>query len=96
MDGEEENNRMRRLTSLIVFDKVSDDVQAAGKKAGITIYDFADVIAKGEEKIKGGDWKPVEPTRDDCPMFSYTSGTTGDPKGVKLTHGALCGTSASV
>jgi long-chain acyl-CoA synthetase len=27
-----------------------------------------------------------EPQPDDCFMFSYTSGTTGDPKGVKLTH----------
>jgi long-chain acyl-CoA synthetase len=23
---------------------------------------------------------------DDCPIFSYTSGTTGDSKGVKLSH----------
>jgi len=23
---------------------------------------------------------------DDCPIFSYTSGTTGDAKGVKLSH----------
>lgn len=43
-----------------------------------------------------GGWSPVVPTRDDCPMFSYTSGTTGDPKGVQLTHGMLCGTSGSV
>jgi len=27
-----------------------------------------------------------EPTPDSCIMFSYTSGTTGTPKGVKLTH----------
>jgi long-chain acyl-CoA synthetase len=25
-------------------------------------------------------------TEEDCPIFSYTSGTTGDSKGVKLTH----------
>jgi len=25
-------------------------------------------------------------TENDCPIFSYTSGTTGDSKGVKLTH----------
>jgi len=29
-------------------------------------------------------------------MFSYTSGTTGDPKGVKLTHKMLVQCSASV
>lgn len=23
---------------------------------------------------------------EDCPLFSYTSGTTGDSKGVKLSH----------
>jgi len=27
-----------------------------------------------------------EPTPDTAYMFSYTSGTTGNPKGVKLTH----------
>jgi long-subunit acyl-CoA synthetase (AMP-forming) len=25
-------------------------------------------------------------TENDFPIFSYTSGTTGDSKGVKLTH----------
>jgi len=29
-------------------------------------------------------------------MFSYTSGTTGDPKGVKLTHQMLMSCAASV
>ena len=28
----------------------------------------------------------VEPKEEDTFMLSYTSGTTGDPKGVKLTH----------
>ena len=26
------------------------------------------------------------PTKDDYMCFCYTSGTTGDPKGVKMTH----------
>jgi len=87
---------MEKLVNLIVFDKVSDEIKASAETAGITIHDFEDVIAKGKERIAKGDCNPTEPTRDDCPMFSYTSGTTGDPKGVKLTHGALCGTSSSV
>lgn len=28
----------------------------------------------------------MEPKPDDVYMLSYTSGTTGDPKSVKLTH----------
>lgn len=29
-------------------------------------------------------------------MFSYTSGTTGDPKGVKLTHKMILGAGFAV
>ena len=29
-------------------------------------------------------------------MFSYTSGTTGDPKGVKLTHRMIIGAAYAV
>jgi long-chain acyl-CoA synthetase len=92
----ETNAKMQTLTSLIVFDQVDDDCKNKARDASITIYHFDDVIAKGKERIAKGDWKPTEPTPEDCPMFCYTSGTTGDPKGVKLTHRALCGTAASV
>jgi len=91
----EKIKRMEKLTSLITFDVVDEDIKMAALNCQITIYHFDEIIFKGKERIAQGDWKAVEPTRDDCPMFSYTSGTTGDPKGVMLTHGALCGTSAS-
>ena len=35
-------------------------------------------------------------TENDNPIFSYTSGTTGDSKGVKLTHKNLMITVASM
>jgi long-subunit acyl-CoA synthetase (AMP-forming) len=48
------------------------------------ILSFDEVIKAGESNMAS--FSVVEPTPDDCFMFSYTSGTTGDPKGVKLTH----------
>jgi len=90
------DRRMARLANLITFDDVAKDVLEDGASCGINVININEVIAKGKDLIAKGGWKPTEPTRDDCPMFSYTSGTTGDPKGVMLTHGALCGTSASV
>lgn len=34
-------------------------------------------------------WRAVQP--DDLALVTYTSGTTGTPKGVELTHGAILG-----
>ena len=45
------------------------------------------MIAKG----RGKSIPSQDPKADDIYMFSYTSGTTGDPKGVKLSHKMILG-----
>ena len=52
------------------------------------------MIQKGKESGPVSSSRPA--TADDVYMFSYTSGTTGDPKGVKLTHKAMLSMGESV
>ena len=63
----------------VVVDKRADE-------AGIRILHFDDVLKAGEANAN---FVVEEPHQDDSLMFSYTSGTTGDPKGVKTSHLAL-------
>jgi len=80
-DGD--NQVLSGFKNIITFDELSRESTQRKDEAGIAIYSFNDVLEKGKANK---DWKVTEPGPDDCPMFSYTSGTTGDPKGVKLTH----------
>lgn len=74
---------MRTLTNIVSYETVTDaDSLEVAKKAGITVYSYADIIKAGRNNTL----EIVEPKRDDIFMLSYTSGTTGDPKGVKLNH----------
>ena len=52
--------------------------------ASIRIHNWADVCESGASNSAAPSFDP--PFEDDTYIFSYTSGTTGDPKGVKLTH----------
>jgi len=92
MKIDDKGEMIAHLKNIVSFDK-TDDFSELAKTADINVYTFDEVIAKGKENT---DWVLQEPTTDDCPMFSYTSGTTGDPKGVKLTHKMLVSCVTSV
>lgn len=50
------------------------------------ILTYDEVINAGRQAKTSGNYSSVVAKPDDIFMFSYTSGTTGDPKGVKVTH----------
>lgn len=75
--------KMKTLVNIVSYEAVTDaETLDAAKEAGITVYSYAQIIEAGRKNTL----QIVEPTRDDVFMLSYTSGTTGDPKGVKLHH----------
>jgi long-chain acyl-CoA synthetase len=78
------------LKYVITMDKSDKHFEKLGKY-GITGFTFDQIIEKGR-----GHTLPYEQCEpNDVYTFSYTSGTTGDPKGAMLTHLNLMSTLAA-
>jgi len=79
------------LTTIIQMEKVDAKQAAEAEAKNIQLLNFEDVL-------KDGARNPVEgqkPTPDDLCTIMYTSGTTGVPKGVMITHKNLISVMAS-
>eukprot|EP00667_Euglena_gracilis_P005469 EG_transcript_5509 len=78
--------------NVVYVDELSADVRAKAQQAGLALYSFAEVEAKG----KAAPAPATPPRPDSLATFCYTSGTTGKSKGALLAHRNLVAVAAGV
>jgi len=85
------------LKNIIVFEnQIPDGIQELASRAEISLYTFDQVLQKGKSQVAQGVATFDTPKPETIYFISYTSGTTGDPKGVKVSHKAALATLASI
>ncbi|XP_054707375.1 long-chain-fatty-acid--CoA ligase 6-like [Uloborus diversus] len=75
-------HEMPTLKLIVQVDPISETAKQKAKELGIEILSFTEIERLG--KTNPQDLIPPKP--DDLATVCYTSGTTGNPKGVMLTH----------
>lgn len=83
---EDTEGKLQTLKNFIMYDEVTPADLEIADKAGIKVYQLQEIIDIGRKLRTEGKIDLTPPSRNDSFVFSYTSGTTGDPKGVKITH----------
>jgi long-chain acyl-CoA synthetase len=79
------NNKISNVKNLIVIEKEDDEDTAKNlENCGLNVYSWEEVYEKGKNEGQNMIFKM--PTPEDIALINYTSGTTGSPKGAKITH----------
>ncbi|XP_024921305.1 long-chain-fatty-acid--CoA ligase 6 [Cynoglossus semilaevis] len=71
------------LQQIILMDAFDSALVKCAKDCNVHVQSLQEVEALGREHYR----KPVPPAPDDLSIVCFTSGTTGNPKGVMLSHG---------
>lgn len=73
------------MKNIISYDPLDVQTQEEIKKRNLVLYDYATIINEGSKltHVSNGNIV-IKP--DECYTFSYTSGTTGPPKGAMMSH----------
>ncbi|DBA75756.1 hypothetical protein WJX77_002081 [Trebouxia sp. C0004] len=85
------NRHQKPLSESIRFLAVlwGQPTQKDKEAVGCPVLSFDEVTEKGRQNLTGFEANPVHISGSDLATLVYTSGTTGNPKGVMLTHSNL-------
>ncbi|XP_063776799.1 long-chain-fatty-acid--CoA ligase 1 isoform X1 [Pseudophryne corroboree] len=70
------------LNTIVLMDSFDEDLVERGKKCGVELVSLREIEVEGKNHHE----KPKPPKPDDLAVVCFTSGTTGNPKGAKLSH----------
>ena len=77
-----EQGMLKSLWNLLCFDEPTDEEIQKCNEQGISIFYILECAKRGDEL----DIELEDPSYDSIVTINYTSGTTGTPKGVVVTH----------
>lgn len=94
----ESGEGFEKLKSIIIMDPFSevDKISVLAKEVGIRLISVEEMEIEMCEVTSAKDWTIRRPKPEDLCTICYTSGTTGMPKGVMLTHSALVAESSGI
>ncbi|KAF1334298.1 Long-chain-fatty-acid-coa ligase, partial [Globisporangium splendens] len=79
------------LKNIIICGAGDDAIESEARTRGLNVHHLADVEREGETRAM----EPQSPSASSIVTLMYTSGTTGEPKGVVLTHSNFLSTTAT-
>lgn len=80
-----DKNEMPTLKLIVQVEPISEEARKRAKELRLDLLSFKEM----EEIGKANPQKMIPPKPETLAAVCYTSGTTGSPKGVMLTHGSI-------